>query len=263
MIESQTSPFRLEDFVRMHADALSLRAGRCVPSLLQTLASSPDARVQAAARHLQSWDYRMDPHQVGSTIFAVFFSNWTKAVVQQRFEGPTAALLAGGAAGLSAGLLAEDRAGWFGPGQREAKIHAVLAGVVATLTERLGPDLSTWTWARVHTMPMRHLLSGRGDLARLLDYGGMPVQGDITTVCNTGLGGKYEARSGASYRMTADLASAPPALWAVEAQGSSGHRGSRHYGDQLEDWLQGRYHRLSLVRADASQGTVARLSLEA
>jgi penicillin amidase len=262
MIEAQTGPFRLEDFVRMHADALSLRAARCVPHLLRALASSPDARVQAAARHLQSWNYRMDPDQVGPTIWAAFFSNWTKTVVQQRFEGPTAALLAGGAAGLSAALLAEDRAGWLAPGQREAMIQAVLAAVVVTLTERLGPDLSTWTWGRVHTMPMRHLLSGRGDLARLLDYGGMPVQGDLTTVCNTGLGGKYEARSGASYRLIADLASAPPALWAVDAQGSSGHRGSRHYGDQLEDWLQGRYHRLSLVRADAGQGTVARLCLE-
>jgi penicillin amidase len=204
----------------------------------------------------------MDPDQVGATLFAVYISNWTKVVVQQRFEGPTAALLAGGAAGLSAALLAEDRSGWFGPGRREAAIDAVLAAVVVNLTDRLGPDLSTWTWSRVHTMPMRHLLSGRGDLARLLDYGGMPVQGDMTTVCNTGLGGRYEARSGASYRLIADLASVPPALWAVDAQGSSGHRGSRHYGDQLDDWLQCRYHCLSLSRAEASQGTVTTLSLE-
>lgn len=50
------------------------------------------------------------------------------------------------------------------------------------LTERLGDDLTTWTWGRSHTLPLKHVLSQRGDLGQLLNHGGGPVKGDLMTV---------------------------------------------------------------------------------
>jgi penicillin amidase len=67
---------------------------------------------------------------------------------------------------------------------------------------------------------------------------------------------------GANYRLIADLASSPPGLWAVDAQGQSGHPGSPHYGDQLTDWIAARYHWLPLDRAEAAKTSVATLRLE-
>jgi penicillin amidase len=252
------------DCVAMHQDALSLRAVRGVPALLADigLKVSPSAELHEALRHLEAWDRRMEPDRVGAAIFDVFFSLWTKAVVRERFDGETAALLAGGAAGLSARLLEGDPLGWFGPGRREAAINSTMHGTLSYLAKRLGPGMETWTWGRLHTMPLRHVLSGRGDLGTLLNQGGLPVKGDFTTVCNTGLGGAFEARSGANYRLIADFADLLPTLWAVDASSASGHPGSPHYRDQMEGWAHGEYHALPLDREAAAKEAVTRLALE-
>jgi len=248
--------------VAMHQDALSLRGTKALPHLLAHLRASPDARLTEVARHLAAWDGRMEPDKVAATIFDVFFVHWVRAVVRERFQGDTAALLGGGAAGLATRLLAEDAAGWFAPGRRQVVILGAMQSALAYLTERLGPDMGGWSWGRLHVMPLRHVLSGRGELGRLLDSGGLPAKGDFTTVCNTGLGGAFEARSGANYRLIADFSDPLPTLWAVDAASQSGHPGSPHYADQLEAWARGEYHALALDREAAAKGAVTRLVLE-
>jgi penicillin amidase len=254
--------FSLEEFMEIQQDALSLRAVHCLPGLLKVLEQSNDPRIRETINHLRAWDCRMEADRGGATIFDVFLAAWTKSVLYQRVTGDVAALLAGGADGLAAKLLTEDRADWFAPGKREKAIHAAMTTALRTLTERLGPEMNEWAWGRLHTLPLHHVLSGRGDLAALLDRGGVPVKGDAGTVCNTGLGGSYEARSGANYRLIADMALSPPGLWAVDCESASGHPGSPHYGDQLGDWLEGRYHWLPLDRNEASKAAVAQITLE-
>jgi len=158
--------------------------------------------------------------------------------------------------------LTEDEPGWFAPGRRVDAIHAAMRAAIRTLTARLGHEMRQWQWGKVHVLALRHVLSGRGDLAALLDQVGVPVKGDAGTVCNTGLGGQFEARLGANYRMIADMAASPPGLWAVDCASASGHPGSPHYGDQLADWIEGRYHLLTLDREEASSAAVARRTLE-
>jgi penicillin amidase len=260
MLEAE-GPFAKDDFIAMQQDALSLRAAACVPGLLAALDHASDRRTREATRYLRDWDCRMEPDRIGASIFSVFFSHWTRAVVQERFNPNQASLLAGGADGLAANLLKADESGWFAPGKREQTMLASFHAALLTLTERLGDDMAAWTWGRLHTIPLRHVLSGRGDLGKLLDHGGIPVKGDAGTVCNTGLGGQYEARAGANYRLIVDMAMSSPGLWAVDCESSSGHPGSRHYGDQLADWIGGHYHWMPLDSIEASQAAVAHMTL--
>jgi penicillin amidase len=250
------------DCVAMHQDALSLRAERSVPHLLATMRTSTDARIKEAAQHLEAWDFQMELDRVGATLFNVFFAAWARAVVRQRFAGDAAALLAGGASGLAARLLEGDSIGWFEAGRRAEAILGTMAGTLALLTERLGPDMSTWQWGRVHVLPLRHALSGRGDLGRLLDHGGRAVKGDATTVCNTTPGAAFEGRLGANYRLIVDFGDPLPTLWAVDCSGQSGHPGSLHYEDQFEDWARGEYHALPLDSDAVAPDSVTRLVLE-
>jgi penicillin amidase len=249
------------DCAAMHQDALSVRAVRCVPALLRVLASTKDKRLREAAGLLQGWDCRMEPDRIGASLFSVFFVHWSRAVARQRFPEDQAGFLSAGASGLAAALLVEDASYWFAPGRREQVVEQALHSTLDWLTERLGPNQAEWTWGRLHLLSLRHILSGRGDLGRLLDHGSRPVQGDAQTVCNTGLGAQFEARTGANFRMIADLAASPPVLWAVDAQSQSGHVGSPHYSDQFGTWLGGEYHCLSLERSNASRPGAARLSL--
>jgi penicillin amidase len=256
MIEAQPTLSR-EGCATMHQDALSLRAVRCLPALLEMLSRSALPAVREAANHLRSWDGRMETDRVGATIFEAFFAHWVRAVARERFDPQVAAFLAGGASGLAASLLVSNPLGWFGPGRRQEAAVEAMRSALGWLGERLGPDMAGWTWGRLHTLTLRHVLSGRGDLGRLLDHGGVPVPGNMQTVCNTGLGAELESRTGAGYRHLADLAETPPALWAVDAQSQSGHPGSPHYSDQLQTWLKGEYHHLPLDRVEA----VTRLTL--
>ena len=279
LLEAQAKHSR-DDFARMHQDVLSLRAVASVPALLQVLASSPgaapelhddarcgaalassDPRIQAAAGQLAAWDCRMETDRTGATIFDVFFGHWSQRVAAERFPGDTAALVAGAVAGLSTSLLAADEYGWFADGQRERAIVAALAAALDELTGRLGPDMTEWRWGQLHKIHLRHVLTQRGDLGTLLDRGGRPVRGNGMTVCNTGFDPNWGAAMGANYRLISDLSTDPPGLWAVDAQGQSGHPGSPHYGDQLTEWLAGRYHYLPLGRAAAAQQAVSTLTL--
>ncbi len=170
-------------------------------------------------------------------------------------------MLVGGIAGLAAMLLAEDAVGWFAPCARERAIGESFRSAIDDLATRLGPDCSRWTWGSLHTMPLRHVLSGRGDLGQLLDHGGKPCGGAGSTVCNTWPNPDFTVRSGAGYRMIADMSTSPPGLWAIDVQSQSGHPGSPHYGDQLDDWLAGRYHYLPLDRQAAAESAVSRFRL--
>jgi penicillin amidase len=249
------------DFVAMQHDVVSLRAHRCLPGLLRALEGDGGERVAEAVGLLRGWDCRVTVDSAGPTLFNVFFAEWTKVVARERFRDEAAALLADGAAGVAAALLSADPAGWFAPGRREPAIRAAFTSALAFLSERLGPDMTQWNWGRLHVMPLRHFLSGRGDLGTLLDHGGVGVKGDFGTVCNTGGTTAFEARTGAGYRLIADLGAPRPALWAVDGQSQSGHPGSPHYSDQLSDWLAGEYHVLPLDPTAAAEQAVQTLHL--
>ncbi len=249
MIEERDC-FSRETFAEMQQDTRTLRADEALPGLLPVLLGSGDARVLEAARYLQAWDHNMAPDSVAASIFEVFFNRWCSRVAAERFESELAAALSGTIGGLAGQLIHADKAGWFEETDREAAMIDSLRAALATIEDRLGPDMSAWAWGNLHKVHLRHVLSGRGDLGLLLDRGGLPVGGNGVTVCNTGFDPNWVAPTGANYRLISDLGE--DGMWAVESQGQSGHPGSDHYCDQLVEWLEGRYHYLNLG-ADGEQ----------
>jgi penicillin amidase len=246
MIEARPK-LAVADFAAMQQDCLSLRAVRCLPNLIRILTSATNPEAREAVDRLRSWDGRVDPESSAATLFEVFFFQWTRTVARERFSAEACGFVAGGVNGLSAGLLAEgDTVGWFAAGEFEKAVVVSMTNAWSWLTDRLGIDPAEWTWGRLHVMSLRHVLSGRGDLGEFLDQKGLPVRGNMHTVCNTGLGADFDARTGAGYRLIADLSSSPPELLAVDGQSQSGHPGSPHYGDQQPGWLKAEYHSLPL-----------------
>jgi penicillin G amidase len=251
--------FSHDNFRDMQQDPVSLRATTCVPPLLKALSESSDPHVQAATAQLKDWKGRVEPELVSPTIFNVFYTFWSKAVADARFRGATAELLSRQAEGIASRLLVDDPHGWFAPGQRVAAIERAFRQAIFYLTERLGGDMSQWQWSKLHRLPLKHVLANRGDLGELLNHGNVPVRGDMTTVCNTGNDASWLATTGAGYRLIADLSN--NVLRAVDGQSQSGNPGTPHYSDQLDDWVNGRYHALPLDRTEASKLAVERLQL--
>lgn len=251
--------FTCDDFRDMHQDALSLRAVSCLPPLLAALSDLTDTQIQTAVDILQNWDARVGADQVAPTLFNVFFTFWSKAVADVHFDGATAELLAKQAEGIASRLLTDDPHGWFPDGQRISRIRSVFSDTLAYLVQRLGPDMTAWQWGRLHRLPLKHVLSMHGDLGQLLNHGGVQVNGDMVTVCNTGSDPNWLATTGAGYRLIADLSTS--ALLAVDVQSQSGQPDTPHYSDQLTAWNAGEYHVLPLNRTEAAAIVVEKLHL--
>lgn len=245
MIESRES-VSVEDMRDMQQDALNLRAAALTPVLLEELEPDNEESRQALAI-LNNWDCISAPDSVATTIFNVFYSRWCETVSNARFNGAAAALMAKGVDPCASRLLTADTHGWFPNGDRQQQLRETFAGTLAYLKDRFGSDMTAWTWDQLHVMPLRHVLSTRGDLGQLLDHGGVGVGGDMLTVSNTGSGPDWIANTGAGYRMVADLSSSPPVLRAVDAQSQSGQPGSPNYSDQFDAWLSGQYHEIPLT----------------
>ena len=257
MIESREGHSRA-DLASMQYDVLSLRAVEAVPALVRIL-DSGDQRLQAAASALRAWDCRMNTESVGAAIFEAFQHQWDEAVAAERFStdaaalaaGDPAAFVAGGIGSLSLRLLADDDVGWFASAdERDAALRSAMTRTLDQLAERLGSDMSTWSWGRLHTLQLRHLLSGRGDLGQLLDRAGEPLSGNGLVVANTGSAPDFGSHSGANYRLLVDFSETPAQMWSLDAAGPSGQPGSPHYANQFGDWLAGRYQRICLERDD-------------
>ena len=245
MIEEKPK-LSLDDLARMQMDTHSIRAEEAVPHLLRLLGQVEKADLRVALDYLESWNRRMDPQEVGAAIFEVFFGKWEHAVASQRFAGDMVAPMAGALAGLSVELLVRDRSGWFATVDRGQIALEAFQETLQELGDQLGPDVSGWTWGRIHTVVLAHCLSNLGDLGTLLDRGGQPVGGSGVTVCNTGFDPTHLASMGANYRLIAQLDDGPAVLWSVDASGQSGNPGSSHCGDQLPEWLASRRHAIPL-----------------
>ena len=222
-----------EDCQQFQQDVYSGRAVECVPALVALLADEPGPRVQQAVAFLKAWDFRVVPDSVAAALFNVFFSRWCRVVAAERFPTEQAEVIAVNVGGLAARLLAGDSAGWFAQNDRIAAARRTFGEALDELAARLGPDVTAWTWGRLHPLVQKHFLCGRGELGQLLDRSGLPVGGDGTTINSGTPDAGHAAYLGAGYRMVADLADPNHGLWAVEVGSVSGHPGSPHYDDQL------------------------------
>jgi penicillin amidase len=269
LVESRVTLTRA-DIEGMQYDTLSLRAVEGVPPLVRVLETG-NQRMHMAATILREWDCRMDANSTGAAIFEAFHHHWNTTVAVARFSkdalemalGDPAAFVAGGIGTLSLRLLSDDHLGWFSSeSARDEMACEAMANALDELTERIGSDMSAWTWGRLHTMRLPHALSIRGDLGTLLDRGGQPTGGNGFVVGNTGSGPGHAAEAGANYRIIVDLAETPAVLRSLDSAGQSGQPGSPNYADQTDDWLIGRYHHIPLEREDVVAATATTLTLQ-
>ena len=106
------------------------------------------------------------------------------------------------------------------------------------LRERLGDDVTTWTWGQLHHTRPRHPLSRAfPELSALLDPPTVQASGDGDTPQQGGysLTERFVVTSMSVNRYIHDPADWRRSRWIVPL-GASGHPGSPHYADQAELW---------------------------
>jgi penicillin amidase len=127
---------------------------------------------------------------------------------------------------------------------RQALDRAIL-----DLTERFGPDVTSWRWGDAHLGQHIHpALGGLPALGWIVNLT-QSLSGGEFTLSQTrlqGLGANpYHAVSGPAYRGVYDLADPDSSVF-ITSTGQSGHPLSRHYDDLAELWRRGEYIGMSL-----------------
>ncbi|MFF4461245.1 penicillin acylase family protein [Streptomyces mirabilis] len=111
------------------------------------------------------------------------------------------------------------------------------------LTAKLGKDMDTWSWGRLHRLFLKNQTlgtEGPGVLQYMLNRGPWKLGGGEATVNATGwnAAGGYGVVWVPSMRMVVNLDDFDKSKW-INLSGASGHAYSAHYTDQTDKWAKG------------------------
>ena len=252
----------LDDFERIQMDVFSIPGAETARRLCR-LHPTGQREVRALER-LRSWDGRLDADTIAGTIVQVFTVHFARAIAiavigdsDQAARWISKSML---------GFTAMTTAPWRFQARmlelwEEADEELIggrpwndlalgaLASALDELEEKHGTDTADWRWGRVHGVRFAHVLGeGHGAIPRVLDRvlsRRVPAGGGQETVCANGYvahGGDYTGVWGPSFRLLADVRDPGDSRW-QHMTGQSGHPGSPHYDDLLDDWLAGTTNR--------------------
>jgi penicillin amidase len=204
------------------------------------------------------WDLRMGTESAGAALYGRFW----QALVEETFKDQVPRSLWNPEAFFESNsrlldamfrLMKEPRHPFWDnvwtPDVRETRddvLASALQKAVAKGTKSQGRRLEAWRWGRDHTAVFRNQSlgkSGIGPIERIFNRGPFPVPGGIQQVFCTDwkISAPFGVSSVSSLRHIVDFAD-PSSSLAANTTGQSGHPGSRHYADMIEDWRRVRYH---------------------
>ena len=251
-ITERLKPMRnatVEDMAAVHADRVSIPARTYVR--LITHVETEDEFSARAKEVLAGWDGAMESDAVAPTIYSAFRLRLHRFIMEQllgplaeqafRTSGRGAPSHLRQLASLLVTMARENDTYLLPPGSDWGLLVArALAEGVSDLRERLGDDMDSWQWGRVHHTRPQHMLSASfPELASLLDPPWVPMGGDG----DTPQAGSYSpdapfVMTGMSVgRYVFDTGDWSNSAW-VTPLGASGHPGSPHYADQAPIWAE-------------------------
>lgn len=263
---------------RMHVDQLSISARAVAAQIGNLTVDEPE--MAAVITRMQSWDGVLSPDSPEAAIYEVFYRRMIELLLAERLDdlvirpmpenpsnleairtdfvqrvkgkGPTPILAESSLFGYRARewlvrLLDAPDSPWYDLGQGQSKdqvMRLALTDTMSYLKGRCGPNTDDWAWGKLHRLLMKHPLGANPLLGEMFNRGPVPLGGDNTTLWATGsvpYQPDGDSISGPAYRMIVDLGNFENSR-AVLLPGNSGIPTSPHYDDQIDDWLQGKYH---------------------
>jgi penicillin amidase len=149
-------------------------------------------------------------------------------------------------------------------GGLEALLARSVKEAFAWLRRRLGPDIRSWRWGRIHYLVVAHPFGRRRPFDVVFNRGPYPMGGDTDTPLQTGTSPSSPyggIKAAPSHRQIIDLHNLSKSLM-IHPPGQSGQLGSPHYDDLLEPWLAGEYHPMLWAREEIESACEARLTLQ-
>ena len=229
---------------------------------------------QAGQDLLRVWDGVSRADSAGAAYFSAVWSNLLELVFWD--ELPASARPSGGDRWLQviANLLERPDDRWWDDRTtvglvegRDEILFRALTSARLELAVEIGKDAAGWEWGKLHlAAPEHRVLGGEGvpSLVRRMVNpepigvgGGSAVVNAMAWDAGTD---SYRVTAGPSMRMVVDLADLDASTW-VNLTGTSGHPGSPHYDDQLDDWAEGRTFPWPFTAGATQDASADRLTL--
>lgn len=269
--------FAIDDMKRMQLDV------QCIPAL-QFIEEYrglrlDDLNLDLMKQQLISWDGQLTTETVAGCIYQVtrhFMSEvlfeeklGLELVLQTKGKGFNDSLIPQhefyGYDTITLLRLLKDPENWWikEAGGREKVMEESLKRAYQYLSEKLGEDMDRWHWGRVHHVTMHHPIGAKKPLDKLFNQGPYPIPGDTDTLLQTAnmanhpLGDHIVAPS---YRQIIDMGNLSNSVSVMPA-GQSGNMMSPHYADQMQMWLDGKYHPMLWMRAEVEANKVHLMEL--
>ena len=263
----------VDDMKRMQQDIYCVLASKLTPKIVRALAEiSSDAHIQKAREMLAKWDFNMEKDSVAACLFEMTFRNMLDNIFKDELGDelfqqylktsvfPPRAVEA---------LVEKGDSLWFDDVNtpQVETMGEIIARSVQQAIEQLkaesGDDMSRWAWGSIHTLTFEHPLGRKKPLDRLFNIGPFPVGGNRLTINmkHYPYEKPYRAVLGPSYRMVVDFSDMSVANHVLPT-GESGQLGSEHYKDQLDLYLNAKYHSAWLERRDIEKHAKGSLFLK-
>jgi penicillin amidase len=242
----------LPESMALQTDTVSPQSARAVALLRRLESADPD--VARALAMLKAWDSDVTISSGAAAVYEVWATKHLGRATVARVT-PVAAQDLVGAGHLEAVisyLEAPDRRLGDDPAAaRDQLLMASLTDAVAELKQRLGPNLSTWSWGRLHHARWEPAVAGLADppLRAQMSVGPLQVPGSASTPrAQSYRGTDFAVTAGASVRMVMDVGAWDHSV-VMNAPGQSGDPFSAHYRDLFPPWAEGSYVPLAFSRA--------------
>ncbi len=228
--------FNMMDMIQMQHDYLSIPARSLVPFFKDLRAADP--QVESARQMLLNWDFVLDKDSIEAGIYVAFERELLQNIEALKLPAVASDYLSVGMKTTIDMLLAPD--GDFGedPIQgRDKFILDTLAEGIATLREKLGPNMQNWVYGQAdykHAL-IRHPLASavNEEIRSRLNVGPAPRGGNGFTLGATGSGDNQT--SGASFRIFIDTRDWDNTL-GMNTPGQVGDPDSPLYDNLFELW---------------------------
>jgi len=223
---SRGGKFTVADFERLQQDVTSVPARRFQAAIGNW--RPREARLSRAVQEVAKWDGAMTTASIAASIYEVWIGKLPAAVFGRELGART-----------DLGMLLKTLESKLEP----AALERSLSQALTELEKRLGPDIQSWQWGKLHQVVFRHPLN-----QKQFDRGSKSRPGDGNTVNSSGMGsGGFLQTTGASYRQILDLSDWDNSVM-TNVPGESGDPASPHYSDLIDEWAAGKYHPMPFSR---------------
>ena len=124
---------------------------------------------------------------------------------------------------------------------------------IASLESQLGADMNQWQWEKVHKVEFQHPIGKVKLFSKFFNVGTFPIAGTNEVINNQLFiytdDAQIQVKGGPSTRRIIDFSDIENS-WSVLPTGQSGNPMSKHYNDQTDLFVKGKFRKMKLNKAE-------------